>query len=102
MQEIYLPFSTNLHYDSFLPTAIREWNSLSEEIRNSQTFPIFISKLYANRRRPPSYFNYGPRTLQVLQTRLRLDCSSLNHHLSKKNIVDWGNKNHKTLPFNLS
>ena len=79
---------TNLHYDSFLPTAIREWNNLSEEIRNSQTFPIFKSKLYANRRRPPSYFNYGPRTLQALQTRLRLECSSLNHHLSKKNIVD--------------
>ena len=77
-----------LGYDSFLPTAIREWNNLSEEIRNSQTFPIFKSKLYANRRRPPSYFNYGPRTLQVLQTRLRLECSSLNHHLSKKNIVD--------------
>ena len=37
---------------------------------------------------PTSYFNYGPRTLQVLQTRLRLECSSLNHHLSKKNIVD--------------
>ena len=28
---------SKLHYDSFLPSSIRDWNSLSEETRNSQS-----------------------------------------------------------------
>ena len=79
--------STNLHYNSFLPSAIREWNNLSDEIRNSQSFLNFKSRLYSSRTRPPKYFNYGFRTLQVYHSRLRLECSTLNYHLFKKSIV---------------
>ena len=54
-----LQSSTNLHYNSFLPSAIREWNNLSDEIRNSKSFLNFKSKLYSDRTRPPKYFKYG-------------------------------------------
>ena len=83
-----LQCNSNLFYNSFLPSSIRDWNSLSDEIRNSQTFSIFKSKLNADGVKPPSYYNYGLRTLQIYHTRLRLDCSSLNSHLHKKNIVE--------------
>ena len=68
---------SKLHYDPYLPSSIRDWNSLSDEIRNSQSFSIFKSKLYADKVRPPLYYNYGQRTLQICHTRLRLECSSL-------------------------
>ena len=73
-----LQSSTNLHYNSFLPSAKRD------EIRNSQSFLNFDSKLYSDRTRPPKYYNYGFRTLQVYHSRLRLECSSLSYHLFKK------------------
>ena len=44
---------------------------------------IFKSKLYAERNKPPSYYN-----ITCLSYRLRLECSSLNSHLFKKNIVE--------------
>ena len=50
---------SKLHYYSFLPSSIRDWNSLSEETRNSQSFSILKSKLNADKVRPPSYYNYG-------------------------------------------
>ena len=83
-----LQCNSNLFYNSFLPSSIRDWNSLSDEIRNSQTFSIFKSKLNADGVKPPSYHNHGLRTLQIYHARLRLDCSSLNSHLHKKNIVE--------------
>ena len=39
-----LQCNSNLFYNSFLPSSIRDWNSLSDEIRNSQTFSIFIAQ----------------------------------------------------------
>ena len=80
--------NSNLYYDSFLPSTIRDWNNLSDEIRNSQSFSIFKSKLNANRVKPPAYYNFGLRTLQIYHARLRLECSSLNFHLHKSKIVD--------------
>ena len=37
--------------------------------------------------KPPIYFNAGTRKGQILHTRLRLECSSLNSHLYRKNLV---------------
>ena len=78
---------SKLHYDLFSPSSIRDWNSLSEETRNSQSFSIFKSKLNADKVRPPLYYNYGQRTLQIYHTRLRLECSSLKFHLHKSKIL---------------
>ena len=52
--------------------------------------PILQFNRYLNRNNViiPSYFYKGIRKAQVLHTRLRTNCSALNHHLFSKNIVD--------------
>ena len=73
-----LQCNANLFYNSFLPSAVRGWNSLSDDLRNTPSFSVFKSKLYAERNKPPSYYNHVLRTLQVYHTILGLECSSLN------------------------
>lgn len=80
--------NTNLYSNFFLPSVIRDWNNLSEEIRNSQTFSIFKTKLLGQRSKPPTYYNYGERITQIHHARLRLECSTLHSHLFKKNIIE--------------
>lgn len=53
--------------------------------KSSDTVQLF-KRLLSNHTKPPSYFNTGPRKLQILHTRLRLGCSSLNDDLFRKNI----------------
>ena len=77
---------TTLYFNSFLPTSIREWNALPQETRNIQ--PLSAFKIHLNRdlSKPPLYYFVGPRRLQLLHTRLRTKCSSLNYHLYLCNI----------------
>ena len=78
---------TTLYYNSFLPNAIREWNNLPLPARNSPSLSSFKSWLNRGRAKCLPYLFSGCRKLQVLHTRLRTNCSSLNHHLFQKNIV---------------
>ena len=48
----------------------------------------FKRKLNSNLNAPPKYFCDGKRLGQIYHARLRTICSSLNHHLFTKNIVD--------------
>ena len=82
---------TTLYYNSFLPSSIRLWNDLPSDIRNNASINSF--KTYLNRNTLPAnpLFFYGDRKSQILHTRLRLKCSSLNNHLFLKNIVDSPN-----------
>ena len=79
---------TTLRQKSFFPATIDLWNNLDIEIRNSETLSIFKARL----RRPlvvtPKHYFVGCRKGQILHTRLRLECSSLNDHLFKHNLVD--------------
>ena len=79
---------TTLYYQSFLPSVVREWNSLPENQRNVPTISSFKRCLNQNKRTVPSHFYVGHRKLQILHTRLRTKCSSLNYDLFIKNIVD--------------
>ena len=74
----------------FLPSTLRQWNTLDQNIRESSTLQSFKHKLNTQQRIPPIYFNIiqTPRLGQILHARLRLECSSLNHHLYKENLVD--------------
>ncbi len=78
---------TKLYQESFLPSTIREWNSLPLDARVSPTVHSFKYKLNINLRKPPPYYSYGDRRGQVLLTRLRLGCSALNFDLFRKSIV---------------
>ncbi len=75
---------TTLYYNSFLPSAVREWNSLSQDTRNSSSFNCFKTKLKSNTDEVPVYYYGGARHLQILHTRLRTKCSALNHDLFRK------------------
>ena len=80
--------NSQLYYKSFIPSVIREWNELPLETRNSTSILAFKRKLNSNLNAPPKYFCDGKRLGQIYHARLRTNCSSLNHHLFTKNIVD--------------
>lgn len=79
---------TSQYYNSFLPSAVREWNNLSLETRNSDSVNSFKRLLNAGASVVPKYYYIGNRKLQILQTRLRTKCSSLNNDLFLKNIAE--------------
>ncbi|MCG8077918.1 MAG: reverse transcriptase family protein, partial [Candidatus Thiodiazotropha taylori] len=79
--------NTQLYYNSFLPSAIREWNELPRDLQESQTITSFKYRLNSNITRPPPYYLTGNRLYQIHHTRLRLNCSALNQHLFSKNII---------------
>ena len=78
---------TNLFYNSFLPSTIRAWNELADEIKAAPSVASFKFRLNRNLTKPPKYYNSGTRQGQILHARLRMQCSSLNADLYRKNIV---------------
>ena len=77
---------TSLYYNSLIPSSIRAWNSLAPTLQSADSVQQF-KRLLCNTPKLPMYFNTGPRHLQIIHTRLRLGCSSLNYDLFRKNIV---------------
>ena len=78
---------TTFYQNSFLPSVIREWKSLPQDVRCNPS--KFTLKNYINRdiKKVITYYNTGCRKGQILHVRLRLNCSGLNEHLFQKNIV---------------
>ncbi len=86
-----IPFihsNSQLYSNSFLPSAIRAWNTLPETVRHAPTLSIFKSRINLNIRKSSPLFNIGNRREQILHARLRLSCSALNYDLYRKNIVN--------------
>ena len=81
---------TTYHFNSFLPSTLRHWNLLGQDVRESPSLQTFKYKFNSQYRTPPIYFDtiQTSRKGQILHARLRLECSSLNHHLFKKNLVE--------------
>ena len=79
---------TQLYYTSFVPSVVREWNGLPgavKQISSLHSFKVFLNQ---DRTVVPKYFNHYERKTQVLHTRLRTGCSSLNNDLYLKNIIE--------------
>ena len=76
--------NTPQYFNSFLPSAIREWNDLPLVIRDSATVTAFKYKLNSNLTQPPFLFHIGNRIGQIYHSRLRTNCSSLNSIFSLK------------------
>ena len=79
---------TSLFYSSFIPSTINKWNNLPLSTRNCPSLPQFKSKLKTDYRRCSAYFDYGDRKLNVLHTRLRHGCSTLNGDLHRVNLIN--------------
>ena len=69
------------------PPVIRKWNELPVDTRQSSNIASFKTHLNRDRIAPPSYYYAGARDGQIYHTRLRTSCSTLNHHLYSKNII---------------
>ena len=80
---------TNSYLSSFLPSTVRDWNwDLPPEIAQSDSVASFKYNLNRDRSHDPKHFYSSNRHVQALHTRLRTQCSTLNHDLFKKNISD--------------
>ena len=79
---------TSLYYNSFLPSTIRAWNNLPFEAKQMESVNAFKYFLKRENVPVPKYFCTGKRKVQILHTRLRTNCSSLNLDLFIKNISD--------------
>ena len=86
LQTIYS--RTTQYSNSFLPSVVRDWNSLPCADRDTDTTNSFKQRLNQNMVCIPKYYYTGKRKLQILHTRIRTGCSSLNFDLFSKNIVD--------------
>ena len=78
---------TAQYQQSFLPSTIREWNELpneAKECRSVNSFKYFLNK---TREHTPKYFYTGNCKAQLLHTRLRTNCRSLNLDFFLKNIA---------------
>ena len=79
---------TTQYCNSFLPSVVRDWNSLPYADRNVDSTDSFKHRLNRNRAYVPRYYYTGKRRPQVYHTRLRTGCSALNFDLYSKNIVE--------------
>ena len=79
---------TSQYFHSFLPSVIRDWNSLADDTRNADTVDTFKRKIHENTVVIPKHYYTGSRQLQILHTRIRTGCSALNNDLFLKNIVE--------------
>ena len=82
---------TSLYYNSFIPSSVRLWNPQPDNIRLSSSIQALKYSLKSNISSIPFYYYTGSRLGQILHSRLRMQCSSLNQHLYRKNIVDSPN-----------
>ena len=74
--------------NSFVPSSVRLWNNLDISIRNSPTISTFKNRIKTLCIKAPEYYGEGPRKLNILHTRLRYQCSSLNADLKRINVIN--------------
>ena len=86
MQNVFA--RTQLYYNSFLPSTVRAWNELPDNVRSLPSLNLFKKAINGTVTLPPKHFTFGNRREQVLHTRLRTGCSALNADLYAKNIIE--------------
>ena len=77
---------SQLYYNSFLPSTIREWNTLGKTVQSCPSVSSF--KNMSTRQPVPNYYYLtGNRNEQILHARIRTNCSSLHYTLFSKNTI---------------
>ena len=79
---------TQLYFNSFLPSVIREWNALSQTTRELSSMECFANQLNSDIIPPQKLYFQGNRLAQIYHARLRTGCSTLRLHLYSKNIIE--------------
>ena len=80
--------TTQMYTNLLLPETVRIWNNLPLSVSNHPSLTSFDQSLNSNMEKPKSIFSFESHSAQILHTRLRLDCSSLNFDLHRRSIVD--------------
>lgn len=89
-----IPFARLCSYDnSFFPSTLKLWNELPLHVRNSSSLVQFKNSVRKEVVKPPNYLYVGHRKYNILLTRLRHRCSSLNSDLYNVNIISFSNCN---------
>ena len=78
---------TALYGSSFLPSAIREWNKLPTEHRNAESQDMFKELITDTNNKVPCYYYCRNRIEQMLHTRPRTECRSVNFYLHRRYLV---------------
>ena len=89
--DLYIPnYRLQIIRNSFFPSAIQDWNFLDINFRQEASYSKFKNclKTNPNSSSVPGYFLVGDRKLNILHTRLRRKCSSLNSDLFRVNITN--------------
>ena len=84
----YIRSNTPLYYNLFLPSVVRDWNELPHTTRNAPSISAFKRSLNSTFISVPRFYLDGKRIGQIYHSRLKMNCSSLNHHFFSKNIID--------------
>jgi hypothetical protein len=79
--------NTSQHQKSFYPSVIMEWNNLPNKHRNAPSAEAFKEALKSEKLSRPHYYT-GERKVQILHTKLRLQCINLNAHLHHSGLKD--------------
>ena len=89
MRRTFKQLTRTTHYfNLFLPSTVRDWNSLRPEVKTSDTAIPFKSSLNKDNLIVPKHLYIGERRLQILHTRLRKKCSSLNYDIFLRRLND--------------
>lgn len=87
-----IPFSRLCSFQSsFFPSTLRLWNDLGIQIRASQSLSQFKGNIKKQPLKIIDYLSVGDRKTNIILTRLRHKCSSLNADLFKVNIIPYSN-----------
>lgn len=93
------PYNHAFYRDSVIPSMIRNWNKLPNEIRTNTTLKEF-KYLYKNNFSTSPYplYDYGRRLTQMSHTRIRVQFSNLNQHLYDHGLSNSPNCIHCAVP----
>jgi hypothetical protein len=78
--------NTELYKSSFFPKTVSEWNKLPTPVKESESVAIFKTRIKSNINKPPAWYYYGKRKLNILLCQLRNECSPLNDDLFQNHI----------------
>ena len=72
---------------SFVPDIVGKWNSLSAVSKETTSIKEFKRNINTIHRKPPPYFSFGKRYINIIHTKLRHNCI-LNNDLYRRNIIE--------------
>ena len=75
-------------YNSFIPRSVRLWNALHLDIQLSPSLASYRKRLSCSQPHSNRYYYYGYRTLNILHSKLKLNCAPLNEYLYRIGAID--------------